>query len=479
MASGGPPGQKAQVHRLPPHSEEAERGVLGCTLLDAQRAVDLCVDRRVPPDAFYHPAHRELYQVLLAMHQTSQPIDLLTVSAKLRDLALLERLGGDEYLERLVDETPAAAHLEHYLSIVQDKFIRRRIIDQARQAVDESHDSEESAEQLLGRMEQSFFDIAHSQYSPMTSWPDLIKGVMGDIELIYQQKRGTTGISTGYKDLDKVLLGLQPTDIIILAARPSMGKTSLALNIAERIALGQNEDHQSHPVVVFSLEMSSEQLVKRMICCRARVSGHKLAGGYVNAESHRQLMSAADSLNKATIFLDDTPGLSPLEMRSRARRLKRQHNIEFIVVDYLQLMQYPDYRSQGRQQEVAAISGALKAMAKELKVPVLVLSQLSRAPETRDRLAVPKMSDLRDSGSIEQDADVIALLRRPSRYPEDPEHDKKSLAILDIAKHRNGPTGEVRLHFEEDLMRFENWIEGTDGAGRADMADIDEEIDNE
>lgn len=460
--------------RLPPHSREAEQGVLGCALQDAERVIDLCIDRKLHPDAFYVPAHRSLYEVMLGMHQESAPVDLLTISTRLRDLSKLDAVGGDEYLERLVDGTPAAAHIEHYAAIVYDKFVKRRVIEHSRSAIEECFTSEESAESVLGRAEQDIFDISSNQYSGVTTWSDLIKSTMSEIEAIFQGKAAANGIPTGYKDLDKMLLGLQPTDIIILAARPSMGKTSLALNLAERIALGENEDRTPRSVAIFSLEMSSEQLTKRMLCCRAGVSGHRLASGFVSQANHRLLMTAADTLNKAKIVLDDTPGLSPLEMRSRARRLKRQHNIEFIIVDYLQLMQYPDFRSQGRQQEVAAISGALKAMAKELKVPVLVLSQLSRAPENRDKLVIPKMSDLRDSGSIEQDADVIALLRRPCKYPEDPDHEMKRLAVVDIAKHRNGPTGEVKLNFEEDLMRFENWTDGSADEGMTPVADLEE-----
>jgi replicative DNA helicase len=470
MAQEVAPGRHAKSDRLPPYSEEAERGILGCALQDAERVIDLCIDRKVSADSFHVAAHRTLFENLLVMHQLNQPVDLLTVSTYLRDRDHLEKLGGDEFLERIVDTTPTSAHIEHYISIVYDKHVKRRIIDQARKSIDACFVADEPAEMVLGAAEQGVFEISEEQISGFEPWPTLIRRTMEDVELIFQNKKGTTGISSGYKDVDKKLLGFQPTDMIILAARPSMGKTSLALNLAERIALGDNTDNKPRPVAVFSLEMSSDQLAKRMLCCKAGVSGHKLSSGFISTPNHRLLMSAADTLNKAQIFLDDTPSLSPLELRSRARRMKRLYGIEFIVVDYLQLMQYPEYRSLGRQQEVAAISGALKAMAKELKVPVLVLSQLSRAPETRDKLAIPKMSDLRDSGSIEQDADVIALLRRPCKYPEDPDHELKRLAIVDIAKHRNGPTGEVRLFFEEDVMRFENWTEGVDGEAAVDVS---------
>ena len=264
---------------------------------------------------------------------------------------------------------------------------------------------------------------------------------------------------TGYADLDKILMGLQPSDMIVLAARPSMGKTSLALNIAENIALGI-AGGESCPVAVFSLEMSKEQLVRRMICSHARVPSHKLQGGYISREFHGQLIAAADALMKAPIFLDDTAGLEALELRSRARRIKRKHDIQLIVVDYLQMLSYPQFAREGRQRETAAISGALKAMAKELRIPVLVLSQLSRAPEQRSDDGKPRLSDLRDSGAIEQDADVVLMLRRPSVYAEEGEAMDEKLAEVEVAKHRNGPTGKVDFNFEREYTRFENRAPG-------------------
>jgi len=265
-----------------------------------------------------------------------------------------------------------------------------------------------------------------------------------------------------------MLLGLRPTDMIVLAARPSMGKTSLAMNIVENIALGNNSDRQSRSVGVFSLEMSAESLVMRMLCSMAGVSGHKLAGGYVSADAHRKLTEAASVLRKATIMLDDTGGLDVMELRARARRMKKKHDIELIVIDYLQMLHARDYARQGKQIETAEISGNLKAMAKELKVPVLVLSQLSRAPEQRgEKGGKPKLSDLRDSGAIEQDADVVCMLRRPCKYPEDPESGDITLAVVDVVKQRNGPTGEVKLNFDADYTRFRDREHGVDGFEQA------------
>ena len=262
--------------------------------------------------------------------------------------------------------------------------------------------------------------------------------------------------ANGQADIDRLTRGLQPGDLIIIAARPSMGKTALALNIAENAAL-HRDGH--HPVAVFSLEMSADALVRRMICCRAKISAHSLGKGFLARELHSELISAVDTLMKAPIVVDDTAGLEVSELRSRARQISRKHSIELIVVDYLQLLHCKEAAREGRQNEVARISSELKVMAKELHVPVVCLSQLSRAPESRDKTSgVPKLSDLRDSGAIEQDADVVCLLRRPSYYKDDPDHEDKTLAILDIAKQRNGPTGEIYLNFQADYTRFEDRI---------------------
>ena len=451
------PANTLKSDRIPPYSEEAERGVLGSALLDATRVIDLCVQQKLIDEAFHVPAHRTVYETLVDMNDKGQVVDLLTVGDRLESNGMIAQIGGRDFLVHLVEATPTAAHAEHYIEIVRQRHLLRVIIQRAREAIETCYQPDRDADEILGQTEQSFFDIGELASRRMETWPALIRKSMEDIEHIFQQKKGITGIPTGFVDLDKKLLGLQKTDIIILAARPSMGKTSLAMNIAEKVALGEASDRTPRPVAVFSLEMSSEQLVRRMICCRARVSSHQLSGGFITKVNHGHLMQAADALMKAPLYVDDTAGLSVVELRARARRLKKRHDIELIVIDYLQLLNYPQFAQQGRQLETAAISGALKAMAKELRVPVLVLSQLSRAPETRDtKSAVPKLSDLRDSGSIEQDADVVALLRRPCRYPADKDSGDTTLSILDIAKHRNGPTGEVRLHFEEDFTRFED-----------------------
>lgn len=456
MASKITPAPSPKSDRIPPYSDEAERGVLGSALLDARRVIDLCLERRILPDSFHVPAHQSIYETLVDMNNVGLPVDLLTVGDRLESADLLNQIGGREYLLQLVDFTPTAAHAEHYIEIVRQKHLLRTIIHCSRVAIDKCYDGEENADEILSETEQEIYDIGDQGTRSYVEWSQLVRNSMEEIETIFLNKGGVTGVPTGYADLDEKLRGLQNSDMIIIAARPSMGKTSLAMNIVEKAALGEVRDHKPRPVAVFSLEMSREQLVRRMICCRARVSSHKLSTGYVSQVNHGHLMQAADALIKAPIYIDDTAGLSAVELRARARRLKKRFDIEMVVVDYLQLLHYPQYATEGRQRETAAISGALKAMAKELRIPVMVLSQLSRAPETRDKRAVPKLSDLRDSGSIEQDADVVCLLRRPCKYPDDPDFHDQSLAILDIAKHRNGPTGEVKLHFEEDFTRFES-----------------------
>ena len=450
--------------RIPPHSEEAERAVLGCALQDAARVLDLCIERQIAPESFYVQRHQCLYEAMLALHGERKPVDFVTVAERLRETRQLENVGGEEELARLIAGTPTTAHAEYYLRRVYEHHLLRRIIDAARAVTEDCYKGEQEAEALLGTAEEAFFSLGEQRLGVERSWGQLVGEEMQEVEKLISEKKGLTGLSTGFQDIDRMLLGLQPSDLIVLAARPSMGKTSLALNIAEHVALG-TRGQTPRPVAVFSLEMSAESLVRRMICCHAGVSAQSLSSGLVGPAEHGKLMGAADTLRGAPIFVDDTAGLEAPDLRARARRLKRKHGIEFIVVDYLQLMNYSKFAGENRQRETAAISQALKGMAKELKVPVLVLSQLSRAPETREKTAVPKLSDLRDSGAIEQDADVVMLLRRPCMYKDDREHEDLRLAILDIAKHRNGPTGEVRLDFDGRFTRFSNRVEGVDAGG--------------
>ncbi|HMO05272.1 MAG TPA: replicative DNA helicase [Kiritimatiellia bacterium] len=447
-------GTVLRTDRIPPHSEEAECGILGSILVEAERVIDLAIERQISPASFYNPQHRVLFEQMLGLREQNKPIDLITLVDRLGALQLLDKVGGIPALQSIIDSTPTAAHVEYYIDIVRDKYLLRTVIDKSREAIDECYRQEKDADFLLDQVEQTFYDIANDRPQKIPPWNLLIKESMRKIDQAIQEKREITGVPTGFTDLDKATSGLQPGDMFIIAARPSMGKTSLAMNIVEHVATGNNALRVKLPVAVFSLEMSTESLVKRMLCSRARISMKNLSEGYVSREKHDHLVRAADELSAARIFVDDTPGLEPIELRARARRLKKNEDIQLIVIDYLQMMNYSKFAREGRQREVAGISNALKGMAKELSVPVVVLSQLSRAPENRD--GKPKLSDLRDSGSIEQDADVVGLLRRPNRYADEDNREDPSLAILDIAKQRNGPTGEIKLTFVDDITRFEN-----------------------
>lgn len=463
MATPAPPASPGRTDRVPPHSEEAERGVLGSILIDAGRVVDLAIERQIRAESFYVPAHRLIFETVLDLHEKGRPVDLLTVGERLRDTSRIEAAGGIGNLEGLVDSCPTSAHAEYYIDLVRQKHILRRIIDSSREAVESCYRGEDAADLILDRSEQNLFDISHDQRRSAVSWAEAVKETMVEVEKICQNRSGLTGVPTGFADIDRWTSGLHASDMIIIAARPSMGKTSLAMNIAENVAMGDTSDKKIRPVAIFSLEMPREALVKRMLCSRAGLSSHKLSSGYISQDKHGSLVQAAADLQRAPIYVDDSAGLEVVELRARARRLKKKHDVQLIVIDYLQMLNYTQKGDEGRQRETAAISGSLKAMAKELRVPVLVLSQLSRAPETRDaKSAVPKLSDLRDSGSIEQDADLVMLLRRPCMYREDDEASDQRLAILDIAKHRNGPTAEVRLNFIGETTRFENRREGVD-----------------
>jgi replicative DNA helicase len=448
---------EASNPRLPPYSEEAERGVLGSVLTDAERVIDLCLEKQLRPDAFFVRGHQLLFEQIVDMNALGRPIDLLTIGESLKTADKLTQVGGYDYLEALVDSTPTSAHAEYYIDIVHEKFLLRQVIDRARAAVDSCYDPDKDASLVLNEAEQSFFQISEKRSDNDEPWTDTLHGVMEDAMHVFASGKPATGTPTGYANIDAVLNGVHPTDIIILAARPSMGKTSLAMNICENIALGRMEhggkSGTPQPVGIFSLEMGREQLAKRMLFCNAKVPMHVLADGKASKEQIDDLKTARDRLAAAPIYIDDTAGLDVVDLRSRARRMKRRYDIQFIMIDYLQLLNYNKYARDGRQRETAAISGALKGMAKELNLPVLCLSQLSRANEQRAEMT-PRMSDLRDSGAIEQDADIIAMLYRPNYYKGVEGAEDERLALLEIAKHRNGPTGTIRLNFERKYTRF-------------------------
>lgn len=457
------PGDPAGL-RIPPHSDEAERGVLGSVLLDPVGSLDKCLAKRLGSDAFYDRRHQALFEHLVDMSLANMPMDAITIGEWLKAKNALEKVGGYDYLVQLQDSTLVPAHVEFYCDIVLEKKLYRRLIERSAETIDAAYKGEEDASMLVSEAESSLFELSSHGAEQIPDWKESVKEAFVEIENT-DPNQVVTGVTTGYIGLNERLGGLHKTDMVVLAARPAMGKTSLALNIAENAALGVHGDPV--PVAVFSLEMSREQLVKRMLFSNARLPAHRVKGRTMTPDEHAKLTSAVDRLSKAKIYIDDTPGLEAVELRSRARRLKSRYGIELIVVDYLQLMNYSKFAKDGRQRETMAISGAVKAMAKELDVPVIVLSQLSRATEGRGD-NIPKLSDLRDSGAIEQDADVVLLLYRPSYYKQGDDRNTDNLAVVDVAKYRHGATGEVKMSFVREYTRFEDRQDHEDDYGSSD-----------
>ena len=460
--------------KTPPHNLEAERAVLGSILLDTTgrsdgRVMDECRSRGVVPETFYDPANRAIFTAMMAMGAASKPLDALALIEELRRTNKLEAVGGVGYIQSLIDQVPTTAHAEHYIGILRGKHLRRMMIERATDVVAHCFDEGEypDAQVVLGDAEKNFLEIGGSASATMP-WSAAIDESFKRIDRMFESGgRLMEGLSTGYKYLDETLQGLKPGEMIVIAARPSVGKTSLAMNIAESVALGMDmnnvpvryDNGKRHPVAIFSLEMPIEQLTKRMLAGRARINMWRLNRNLV-PKSEKQmltgsLMQAMGELKTAPIYVDDTASLDVMDLRARARRLKKRYGIELVVIDYLQLCTCREGARQSRQIEVSMISRQIKAMAKELKIPVIVLSQLSRDNEKRgDKYERPKLSDLRDSGAIEQDADVVFLLRRPSRNPKDPEAQDQTLAYVDIAKNRNGETGDVKMTFVREWTRF-------------------------
>ena len=464
-----------QDFKTPPHSIEAERAVLGSILLDTtsrngDRVMDLCLTGGLSAESFFDPRNREIYATMLDMNRASKPLDMVTLMETLKVSGKMEAIGGAAYLQALYDQTPTTAHAEYYIGIVRGKHLRRMMIERATKVVENCFDEGQNPDPkaVLGEAEKSFLEIG-LKGEATKPWPTAIEESFRRIDAMFESN-GTTfeGLSTGLTHLDEKLQGLKNAEMIVIAARPSVGKTSLAMNIAESCALGQDLNNipvkcdggKKHPVMIFSLEMPVEALTKRMIAGRARVNMWRLNRNLC-AKSEKQMLSnnlfqAVSELKSAPIYVDDTAALDIMDLRARARRAKKQYGIELIVIDYLQLCTCHEAARQGsRQIEVGMISQQIKAMAKELKIPVIVLSQLSRANEQRgDKEEKPKLSDLRDSGAIEQDADVVFLLRRPSRTASSKDAGDETLAIIDVAKNRNGETGEVRVNFFREYTHF-------------------------
>ena len=460
LANSPSPTQKSPAPspgRVPPHSIEAERGVLACLLLEPTETIPIVIQLlKEPVDAFFDRRHQALCSILIAMFDENVPIDLITVAEKLLDTNRTEETGGIEYVAGLGDAAPSSANLEFYLKILIEQANLRRLIKVCSKAIEIAYDSPENVEKAIDDIEKNVFSITQpGGLTANRSIRDLVEEAISTLGKWQKSDSYMTGISTGYPDLDKLTHGFHSGELIVIAARPSMGKTSLAMNIVEHVCLNRHGPEQSGNVAVFSLEMTGDSLVLRMVCSRAELNMSEARSGFLGKEDFPRVTNAAKELSNTNLHIDDTPALSILELRSRARRMKQQHNIDLIVVDYLQLLRSTSRRAENRQQEIADISGGLKALAKELNVPVIVLSQLNREVERRE--GKPKLSDLRESGAIEQDADFVGLLYIPEEAQDavDSGADHHTVNLL-IAKQRNGPTGVVPLTFRKIFTRFES-----------------------
>jgi replicative DNA helicase len=457
-------GSSQDIHRTPPHSLEAEQGVLGSMLISPRDIIAECIEK-INEQYFYVPAHQTIYAVLVDLWNGGQAIDLITFTQILRDRNLLDVVGGASAVTSLFTFVPTAANVGYYLEIVREKYILREIIAACTESVRRSYEEQDEVNELLDEVEQRIFAVGEDRFKgQMVAMKDQVMEAIETIEKLYENRGGITGISTGFIELDRMTNGLHPSEMIVIAARPSMGKTALAMNIAEHVAI-----NSKLPVAVFSLEMSSQQLVQRLLCSRARVNLQKVREGFLADRDFPSLTAAASKLAEAKIYIDDSAGLSILELRAKARRLKAQQDVQLVIVDYLQLLRSTSRRAQdNRQLEISEISAGLKALAKELKIPVIVVAQLNRQPEARTG-GKPRLSDLRESGSIEQDADLVGLLVRPEIYEEDEEAraEKSGEAELIIAKQRNGPIGEIPLTFLKEFTRFEDRARNVSEPGEA------------
>jgi replicative DNA helicase len=441
---------EAVADRALPHNLEAERSVLGAVLLHND-AFNLAAELIDAPD-FFRDAHRRIFDKMVRLSERGQAIDLVTLKEELARASELDEVGGPAYIAALVDGVPRSTNIEHYARIIKEKSTLRQLIVSANRILASAYDAEEDADVILDRAQGAIFAVADDRIRDgFVSMRDLAQASLETIEKLHARKELITGVPTGFTDLDELTSGLQPSDLVIVAARPSMGKTSLVLNVAQHV--GTKTDMA---VGLFSLEMSKEQLFLRMLTAEARIDAHRLRGGFLGERDWGRLSQAIGTLSDARIFIDDTPSIGVLEMRAKCRRLAAEHGLHLVVVDYIQLMQGRG-RFENRTLELASISRALKGLAKELNVPIVVLSQLSRAPESRADHR-PQLSDLRESGALEQDADLVVFIYREDQYADRnaAPADNQGIAELIIGKQRNGPTGVVKLAFIREYTRFEN-----------------------
>jgi len=453
--SNGNAGRDRPGDKTPPHSMEAEVSVLGAVLLNND-----VIDALVPvlkPQCFAAPAHEEIYRAILALHEKNQAADPVTLCEELKRVGRLDAVGGQEYMAHLIDVVPAASNAVHYANIVREKFMGRRLIRAATQVLEKAYEDRHDTSELLDEAERLIFAVAEEMMqTDVMPIKDVLKAAFKQIEQARERDGRITGVTTGYMDLDDLTAGFQNSELIILASRPSMGKTSLGLNIMSRVAIEKGR----HPVAFFSLEMTGQQIARNLLCALTRINSHDLRMGRLSESQWETLGEEAGRVYDAPIFVDDTPGIGVMELRAKARQLRRRHHIELLFVDYLQLMSAP--RAENRQQEISTISRGLKGLARELGIPVVAVAQLNRAVEAREDHR-PRMADLRESGALEQDADVVLLIHRPAYFDSDSVELESEECELVVAKQRNGPTGKIKLTFRKQYMRFEDWSPTSEG----------------
>ena len=446
----------ASLHKVPPQNLEAEQSVLGGILLDDMALST--VQEVLAQEDFYSDAHRKIFAAAVELSNRNEPCDLITLSNILKDQKQMEKVGGTAYLASLVDNVASAANIAYYAKIIKEKSVLRSLIGSATEILNNSYDASMDVDQILDEAEHAIFEISENKIRP-SFYPirDIIKDSFKTIERLFEKKELITGVATGFDKLDEMTSGFQRSDLIIIAGRPSMGKTAFALNIAQFAAL-----EMGVPVAIFSLEMAREQLAMRMLAGEARVNSQRLRKGFLGETDWPKLTTAAGRLSDAPIYIDDTPGITVIQMKAKSRRLKADKGLGLIVLDYLQLMKGSSAYSNSREQEISEISRSLKGLAKELNLPVIALSQLNRKVEDRPNRK-PQMADLRESGAIEQDADVIAFIYRDEVYNTSEDNPEKGIAEIIIGKQRNGPTGVVKLAFQKDYTRFENRARSDEG----------------
>ena len=436
-----------EVGKIPPHDVEAEQAILGSMLIDKDAVINAI--EVLKEEDFYREDNKTIYSAMLSLYARSEPIDIITVKSELTQIGKFESIGGLEYLASLPDKVPVVSNIENYIQIVEEKSILRKLIKASNEISQMGYDQTEETERIMDVAEKKIFDIMQNRntkgYTPIK---EVLINAIDELEKLYNHKGGITGIATGFIDLDRITAGLHNSDLVLIAARPAMGKSAFALNIASHVAI-----REKVPVAVFNLEMSKEQLGSRILCSEAMVDSNKVRTGNIEEEDWIKLVSAVGPLSEAEIYIDDTPGISISEIRAKCRKMKLEKNIGLIIIDYLQLIQGTGKKNASREQEISEISRSLKILAKELDVPVIALSQLSRAAEQRTDHK-PMLSDLRESGAIEQDADIVMFIYREDYY--NPDTERKNIAEIILAKHRAGATGTVELMWLGSYTKFVN-----------------------